>query len=121
MAIILSTLSSDVIYTLYDKTPSGITVAAKSVKIAGGTGVIDKRLVTPEGVTTSITDAELEVLEQNPVFKKHVENGFIKVTKSSKTNTKDMEKKDKSAQLTPDDFEKKGLAVPVTNAPKDDE
>ena len=114
MTLITSTMATDVVYSIYEKSASGLNVVKKQVKVVGGTGVTNKvTLVTPEGVTTSVTDEELEALNQNKVFQKHVKNGFIKVQKTGKKSTSDMEGKDASAQLVDADFEDKGQTPPA--------
>ncbi len=114
MALITSTMATDVVYNIYEKSPSGSSVITKQVTVTGGTGVTNKvTLVTPEGVTTSVTDTELEALKQNKVFQKHERNGFIKIQKAGKKDTSDMEEKDGSSQLTDEDFEGKGQTPPA--------
>lgn len=116
MAYILSTMTSGVDYTIYKKTPGGLSVPVKTISVNGGANVQNTRtLITPQGITTSITDEDLELLMNHPVFKIHLEKGFVKVVKTEKVDTKGMEVKDKSAQLTADDFKKKGKKAPKTN------
>lgn len=89
-----------------------------TVSIAGGHGVANKNLITPLGVMTPITAAQHELLQSNEVFKVHQKAGFITVQKRSVDPEKvaaDLETRDKSAPLVPQDFEKKGdkVAKPV--------
>lgn len=113
MPYILSTMSTGVDYSLYEKTPSGLTVVKKTVSINGGANVMDKHFITPLGVVTKVSDEDLELLEANPVFKQHKADGFIKIQKNDKVETSQMEKKDASAQPTAEDFKKKGKKAPV--------
>ncbi len=52
----------------------------RQVLIKGGTGVINKQLVTPYGVVTRISAEQLQLLRDNcPAFVRHEANGFLKV------------------------------------------
>lgn len=106
---IFSTLSASVAYTKFDG--SDVPRPVGRVVIAGGANVIDKALVTPQGVMTKITAEEYAQIKQDKVFQLHVENGFIKVRSSSSDAekvAKDMSEKDGSAQLQPTDFPEDG-------------
>lgn len=113
MPYILSTMSTGVDYALYEKTPSGLTIVKKTISINGGANVMDKHFITPMGVVTKVSDADLELLNANPVFKAHKAAGYIKIQKTNKVETSNMEKKDGSAQPTAEDFVKKGKKAPV--------
>lgn len=83
-----------------------------AILIKGGQGVMDGRsLFTPDnGVITEVTDEQLAYLLENPLFKLHQANGFIKIirtdsAKEQKKAAEDMVKSDDGAQLTPEDFE----------------
>ena len=88
------------------------------VLIVGKTGVASKKsLETLTGGTiTPITEQQCSWLKDNPLFKQQEKNGFIRVekTKMSAENKaeKEAEVKDKSAQLTAEDFKEKGIAKP---------
>lgn len=112
MPYITSTLSSGVNYAIYGKTAGGLPVIKKEITINGGSNVINKLFVTPHGVVTEVSDEDLELLEAHPLFKRHKEAGFIKVSKSAKLDISSMEEKDKSAQLVEKDFTKKGKKAP---------
>jgi hypothetical protein len=78
----------------------------RQVLIKGGSGVINKQLVTPHGVVTSITSKELELVRKScPAFVRHEKAGFLKVldkdpsAKDVKSMAKDMSE-DKSKQAT---------------------
>lgn len=116
MPYITSTMSAGVTYAIYKKTPGGLNIIDREISINGGANVINKALVTPQGVVTKVSDEELELLKQNPVFKTHVDGGYIKITKTEKKeNTKDMTEKDKSAQPTEKDFTDQGKKAPKVN------
>lgn len=106
---VFSTLAADVSYDAYRKGAGDLPVKSSSVTIKGGTGIADARLMTPHGaIATRVSDEELENLTQNPVFKAHVENGFISILKSE-TNGEvaaaDMVGRDVSAPLVDADFD----------------
>lgn len=116
---IYSTLATDVTYTLYDKGASDLPVVDKKVFIRGGTGVANKYLQTPMGVMTEVSDAELEIMKQVPLFQRHVDKGFITVEKKNvdpEVVAADMESRDVSAPLVPEDFvEDEEITVLVKN------
>lgn len=105
---ITSRLASGVNYAFYEKQPNGINKVVKEISIKGGSDVIDKKtLITPMGVITEIEKADLDELMQHPVFKTHLENGYISINeneKAAKTAGEKLEK-DKSSQITDDDYE----------------
>lgn len=106
---VYSTLAADTAYTEWLEGGADLKVQGRVVTIKGGTGIADKHFITPMGTVTMVTDEELEVLKANPVFKKHVDNGFVRVTSTNtdpeKVVTKeDMKTRDNSAPLVPEDF-----------------
>ena len=108
MAYIFSTLTCDNEYTLWKRIGEDRVIPEKSVIIKGGTGIVNKNLITPMGVMTEVTDEQLELLEQNPSFKRHKENGFLVVEKNKKKKKKvasKMKIKDKSAPKVEADFD----------------
>ena len=115
MPYITSTMGCGVNYAIYGKTAGGLPVIKKEITVNGGTGVINKLFATPNGVVTEVSDADLELLEAHPLFQMHKEAGYIKVTKTSKVDTANLEQKDKSAQLVEQDFTKKGKKAPKVN------
>lgn len=115
MPYITSTMGCGVNYAIYGKTAGGLSVIKKEIVVNGGTGVINKLYATPNGVVTEVTDEELELLEAHPLFKKHKAAGYIKVQKTEKVDTTDLQEKDKSAQLVEKDFTKKGKKAPKVN------
>lgn len=121
MPYITSTMSASVNYAIYGKTAGGLPIVEKEITIDGGANVMAKKLLaTPNGVVTKVTDEELELLEQHPLFKIHKQNGFIRVSKTNPqedvmtVDTKDMQAKDASAQRVDSDYTKKGKKAPKT-------
>ena len=121
MPYVTSTMSASVNYAIYGKTAGGLPVVEKEITIAGGANVMNKKLLaTPNGVVTKVTDEELELLEQHPLFKIHKQNGFVRVSKTNPqedvmtVDTKDMQAKDASAQRVDSDYTKKGKKAPKT-------
>lgn len=115
MPYITSTMGCGVNYAIYGKSAGGLPVVKKEITINGGANVINKVFATPNGVVTQVSDADLELLEAHPLFKRHKEAGFIKVTKTEKVDVVGLESKDKSAQLVEGDFTKKGRKAPKVN------
>lgn len=94
-------------YTNHQAGGADLPVALPSVFIKGGAGVANDRFVTPRGVVTTVTDADLEYLRANPVFNIHVVNGFISVSDASADADKvaaDMTGRDQSAPIVPQDL-----------------
>lgn len=107
---VYSTLSADVRYCAHEQGGADVQVPRDGILIKGGAGVIDKRLLTPEGAIVTTIDADdLEQLRGDEVFKLHEANGYIKVSEHKEDGEKvagqDMETRDASAQLTPQDYE----------------
>ena len=116
MPYILSKLANTQIYTQYVKGVNNINIPAKQITVKGGADITDKNLVTPSGVLTQVTKDELEILKSNKEFQRHVERGYIEYYATAPDVEKKSEKleKDKSRQLTPDDYVKKGKKKPET-------
>lgn len=125
MKVIVSKLSNDQKYTVYKALPSGGFAIAGKVLIKGGANVANKvTLQAPAGgVYNQVADKDYELLQQCPQFKKHVEAGFIFVskaeeeiaaTKEAKQEEKQLQEKDESAQLTPATFKKRGKKSPTS-------
>jgi hypothetical protein len=75
------------------------------VLISGKANVANKNLITPLGVMTRITSAQLEECDSFPVFQLHKENGFITVEKYKEDPdlvASDMTGRDNSAPETPE-------------------
>ena len=115
MPYITSTATSGTDYAIYRRTENGVFVTEKVISINGGANCANKVFVTPEAVATKVTDDELELLKQNPEFRRHLDAGFLKITKITKQeNNKDMQTEDKSAPLTPAKCKKRGVKAPKT-------
>lgn len=121
MNVVFSTLATSQGYPLYPKitkeTPQGPIMPLEVVYIKGGAGIADKNLITPRGVATQVTDHQLEIMEQDEVFKLHVKNGFIKVEAKDRKIEKavyGMAPRDKSGPKLPEDYVDKALK-PRTN------
>jgi hypothetical protein len=109
---IFSTLTSDNLYVNHE--PSGNDMplplnvdGTEGVLIRGGAGVADERIITPKGVATQVTEAQVEYLRANKVFQLHERNGFIVVSDKNEDVEKmaaDMASRDGSAPLVPNDF-----------------
>ena len=116
-AHIYSTLSASVAYTLWGKAGADLPKRVRSVTIHGGANVADKHFVTPEGVMTTVSEEELDLLKQNALFQKHLANGFLTIQESAVTVEKavrELEAADGSAPATPQSFAEKGNgATPV--------
>lgn len=112
MPIIVNTMGQSVEYTTYrrvEEKGSLRLIPGESILIRGGQGVMRSReLVTPrEGVITEVTAEQLAELENNCLFRKQRDAGFLTVIGSERDQKKafaDMSPEDDSAQLTPEDF-----------------
>lgn len=115
---IYSTMSADVAYVGFMSSPAGIKTPAKRIIIAGKANVADKRLETPKGKVTEVSDEDYAVLQEIPLFQLHQKNGFIKIESRKreveKVVTADMEAKDKSAPKTKTDYKSKKSADGTT-------
>lgn len=114
---IVSRASQDNEYIVWGTTPNGQKTVQKSILIKGGANVMDKHtMTTPNGVVTEISDEDWEVLKEHSAFQRHMKAGFmepLKEEKKARKSAKDKsDKKDGSAQLTPEDFEKRGQKAP---------
>ena len=104
---VFSTLANDQLYTNWLQGGNDLPIKGHSVLIKGGTGVANDRLITPLGVSTEITDYDLEELKKNPSFLDHEKNGFITVRNKKAETEKvasDMNLKDESAPMTNSDY-----------------
>ena len=117
MPYVLSKLANAQTYVKYAKGGNNINIPMASVTIKGGADVADKKTLTsPQGVITSVTADELEILKENPCFQQHLEQGFVNYYNMKPDVEKKAEKmpKDKSRQLTKEDFKKQGKKAPKT-------
>lgn len=117
---IFSTMSADVNYRVFGQTAGDVPVAVGYITIKGGANVQDARLFMPAGVSTSVTTEQLEQLEASPVFRKHVEGGFITVSNvdaDPEAAASDMTSRDASATLTENDYVNEDVTPVVNEAP----
>ena len=114
---IYSTLTASQKYPIWIRTPGRDIPRIQSyVLIHGGANLPSKVLVTPRGVVTSISDDEFERLIQCPGFQQHVDNGFLVVEDREydpDSVAENMEPKDFSAPMVPEDFEADGVKPPT--------
>lgn len=123
---ITSRMAAGVEYAFYKKTANGANIVDKTIIINGGSDVINKKtLITPTGVVTEISKDDLDLLYTNPVFKKHLEEGYLTINDNEKAADKagDKLEKDKSSQIVPEDYEngnekKDMIAEPTKKKPK---
>ncbi len=83
---------------------------AGTIHINGGANVSNKHLLTPRGVVTEITEAQLDALQRHPVFAAHCRNGFLSVSLKKRDVDQiadDMAGADGSAQETTETMAKK--------------
>lgn len=109
MAFITSKMAAPVKYTFYTLGANKINIVTDEITVNGGADVINKRsLDTPSGVVTEVTDEQLDKLKSHAVFKMHLANGAVAILgteKEAKKADTGLEK-DKSSQITPEDYEK---------------
>lgn len=113
---VYSTLSANMDYTGWVDGGGDLPRVEWAVRIGGHANVANKHFDTPRGVITGISSEELELLKSNPIFLMHEKNGFITVEQSNEDIEKvvaDMEGRDQSAPLVPEDFEAEGKEPPV--------
>jgi hypothetical protein len=107
---VYSTLTASQKFPAWKQGGADLKVYDKFVCVKGGANLTDKNFVTPQGVVTSLTDDEYEMVKDNATFNKFVDRGFFKVTKKKVSDiskaVSDLNARDKSAPLTDGDFEK---------------
>lgn len=122
MPYVYSTLACDTRYNDWTKRdPRMVPVSNRSVLIKGGAGVMNDRLVTPTGVATEVTKEDLAFLLDHPLFQRHAENGFVTYDEFQKDIDKaiaDLNKRDESAPLTPEDIATGEKAQPAESSKK---
>lgn len=113
MPIIVNTMGQSVEYMPYRRVEEQgslrLIPAEHGLLIRGGQGVVRRNeLFTPRnGVTTEVTDEELAELENNSLFRKQRDAGFLTIIGDVRDQDKafgNMRPEDDSAQLTPEDF-----------------
>lgn len=121
MPHVYSTISTDVSYTFYGEKTNDMPSVKNVIVINGGANVAKKNLETPRGVATKITDEEAELLSGHPVFRRHLENGFVQLEATSvdpERAAADMTPADNSAPLTDSDFDQEDEPKPQTGTRK---
>jgi hypothetical protein len=89
----------------------------RSVIIKGGAGLPRKRtLETPFGISTEVSDEEIDFLEKLPAFQLHMKRGFLTVVKGGRKSdadkvAADMSQRDGCAPMVPNDYADKKLPV----------
>src|SRR3954469_25870578 len=100
MPYVYSTNSTNVAYTEYDYTVPDLPREVRTVHVKGGANVADKRVVTPCGVCTEISDEDAAFLAQDPNFIRHQKAGFVKLSAhrvDPEIPVADMTQRDRSA------------------------
>lgn len=99
-----STASQPMTYPIYAGGTDRPT-KIKEIVIKGMANVVDPHtLVACQGAVTEVSDEDLELLKKSAAFQRHVARGFMRVMNESELNTKDMQKRDNSAQLVDADY-----------------
>lgn len=104
---VFSTLASDVAYTNHAQGGADLPIDLPPVRVKGGAGVMNDRIVTPRGIVTEVTEEEVEYLRANQVFQLHEKNGFVMVSDSygdPDSVAADMTGRDNSAPVVPQDL-----------------
>lgn len=112
---VFSTLAADTAYASWVAGDNGVLYQnhEKTVLIKGGAGVANDRIITPLGVCTEITDEQYDAIKDDETFKLHVRNGFVLVTDKPapiEVVVPDMEARDNSAPLVPEDYSAEAAA-----------
>lgn len=117
MKYIVSKSSQGIDFMDWEKTVGGLNRLKRTISIKGSAYVADKKtLEAVKGEVTEISDEDYEWLKDNPTFKQMEKDGYMVVMEKEKEAKKEAEKgdkKDASAQLTPEDFEAAGKEPPV--------
>lgn len=103
---VLSTMTQSVGYTNW-KTVDGVPVMIEKITIHGGAGIPSLKsgfgeltrnaegqpLWTADGLVTTISDEQYALLKEHKIFKKHAEDGLLKViTRDITHNHKEVQK-----------------------------
>lgn len=118
---VYSTLTNGQTYTATKPGPNNTPLKIGAVHIRGGANLPDKHVITRYGAMTKVTQEQMDILNQNHVFQRHVERGHITVSQRAEnadTVAADMEGRDKSSPLVPQDYElggENGGKAPIVN------
>ena len=122
MPYVYSTLANDVNYTKWHPIDNNDQLRIdRQVLIKGGANVADKRLITPLGVVTEVTEEDLKLLLENQVFKQHKEAGHVTVERNRhevEVIVADMKSRETSSPLVPQDYA--DGKQPKTGAPEEE-
>lgn len=117
MIYIISNAANSTDYAIYANTSDkDLAVIQEVITIKGGSGVINKNFITPEGVVTEVTDAQYELLKKDPSFQQHLKNKTLAVV--TKKDSAAPEKiastlyRDNSSPVRPSDYAKSNGPVP---------
>lgn len=101
---VYSTLTNDNVYPIYEN-----GVITKSILINGKANLINKNLITPQGIVTNVMDEDIELLKKDHNFMDQVNAGYFTIeAKKAEVEkvAKDMTEKDGSAPMTKKDIDK---------------
>lgn len=113
---VLSTMTQSVGYAHWE-TVDGVPIQRSKIMIHGGAGIPSLKsgfgemtqnaegqpLWTAEGIVTSITEEQYDVLKEHKVFKQHLSDGLVKVVnKNISDNHKEVKKH--AADMSHDSF-----------------
>lgn len=126
MKLICSTLTAPQSICLNKKLQNGTLQVTKRININGGANVGDKRtLLTPHGVVTELSDEDYKLLIETEWYKRMEKRGFVRPVETKDEaedpSKKGMTDKDKSAQVTKDDYKKTGNKAKLVEPKEDDE
>lgn len=100
-------------------------VTVKKIVVKGKSNVRDpKTFVMPDGVITEVTDEDAALIAADPLYKQYEQNGMMKLVSSkagARSAKEDLGDKDGAAQLTAEDYTKRGLKPPTAVKEADDE
>lgn len=122
---VFSTLTAPHKYPIYIKIEGrDLQTMASYVLIHGDANLPSKVLVTSQGAMTKVTDEQYAQLQRCPAFGRHEDRGFITVEDAPHDLSEvveNMEEKDTSAPMAPEDFENAGIKPPQTDIPSEEE
>lgn len=117
MPFVASTLSAPTTYAGY-RTGGGndLPQIEHAVTIAGGAGLLNRNLITPQGVVTQVSDEDAEFLGKHQLFNFHKEGGYVQILAKKPEDADavaaEMNGQDPSAPVTPSSYEGTGGPKP---------
>lgn len=121
MPFVYSTLTADQAYTIWTPGGGDLPIAKRICIIKGGAGIANKNIVTPRGVATHVTPAELEALQSCDAYNRHKTRGYIREDDKEIDAEKianSMAEGDGSKPLVPADFVPEKKPTTGKNKPK---